>query len=173
MDLLAETNWFAVQTKPFQEKLAAVGVAKLDVEVFLPRVQVERGVCGIVRLQTKPLFAGYFFARFCPLVSFDAVRYVRGVLRVVGTSRFPIPLDERVIQAIRARIEDDGFVRLASPSFRTGGRVCIDDGPWQGTIGKFEHEMNDGKRVTILLDAIHQARLLVEKKWLSAVADAV
>jgi len=173
MDFWAETNWFAVQTKPFQEKLAAASVAKFDAEVFLPRIKQEQLVCGIMRLLTKPLFSGYFFAKFSPLLLQEAVRYARGVLRIVGTSRFPIPLDEDVIFAIRARIEDDGFIMLKSPSFKPGDGVCIEDGPWQGTIGRFEQELNDGKRVAILLEAIHHARLLIEKRWLSALVGSV
>jgi transcription antitermination factor NusG len=172
MDFWAETNWFAVQAKPFQETLAAASVAKLNIEVFLPRIKQEQIVCGMTRLLTKPLFNGYFFARFSPLLVQEAVRYARGVLRIVGTSGFPIPLDEEVILAIRSRIEDDGFVRLKSPSFEPGDRVCIERGPWQGTFGRFEQELIDGKRVAILLEAIDHARLLIEKRWLSAVADS-
>ncbi|MEO8427757.1 MAG: transcription termination/antitermination NusG family protein [Verrucomicrobiota bacterium] len=173
MDFWQQTNWFAVQAKPFRENLASASVAKLDAEVFLPKVKQEQAVCGIQRSVTKPLFPGYFFARFSPILLQEAVRYARGVLRVVGTSRFPIPLDENIISAVRQRVEDDGFVRLTAPSFQPGDQVCIEEGPWQGTIGKFEQEWNDGKRVLILLDAIQQARLLIEKRWLSAVADLV
>ena len=173
MDFWAEMNWFAVQTKPFQEKLAAASVAKFDAEVFLPRIRQERLVCGITRLLTKPLFSGYFFAKFSPLLLCEAVRHARGVFRIVGANRFPIPLDEDVILAIRARVEGDGFVRLKSPSFKPGDPVSIEDGPWQGTIGRFEQELSDGKRVAILLEAIDHARLVVERRWLSAAADSV
>jgi len=173
MYIWSATNWFAIQAKPYRETLAAASVAKLDIEVFLPRLKQEQLVCGIARLLTRPLFRGYFFAKFSPLLLQEAVRYARGVLRIVGTSRFPIPLDEEVILAIRARIEDDGFIRLKSPLFKPGDRVCVEDGPWQGTIGRFEQELNDGKRVAILLEAIHHARLLIEKRWLSAVLDQV
>jgi len=173
MNIWQQANWFAVQAKPFRENLASASVAKLDAEVFLPKVKQEQAICGIQRSVTKPLFTGYFFARFSPVLLQEAVRYAQGVLRIVGTSRFPIPLDEDVILAIRARLEDDGFVRLKSPSFRPGDPVCIEDGPWQGTIGRFEQELSDGKRVAILLEAIDHARLSVEKRWLSAVADSV
>ena len=173
MDFWQQTNWFAVQAKPFRENLAAASVAKLDAEVFLPKVKQEQAICGIQRYVTKPLFIGYFFAKFSPLLLHEAVRYARGVLRVVGTSRFPIPIDEQIISAVRERVEDDGFVKLTPPSFQPGDRVCVEHGPWQGTIGRFEQEWNDGKRVIILLDAIHHARLLIERQWLSAVADSV
>src|SRR5262245_21401679 len=104
MDFWRETNWYAVQTKPYQECLAAVALARLDLEVFLPRIKCERLVCGVPRLVSKPLFVGYFFARFCPLISFEAVRYAPGVLRVLGTSRRPIPVENEIISSIKERV---------------------------------------------------------------------
>lgn len=168
-----EANWFAVQAKPFRENLAAASVAKLEVEAFLPKIKQEQSVCGVPRSVSKPLFTGYFFARFSPLPLLEAIRHARGVLRVVGTSRFPIPLDEQIISDLRARVEEDGFVKLKPPALERGDRVCIDEGPWQGTIGRFEQEWNDGRRVMILLEAIHKARLLIEKRWVSAVTHTI
>ena len=101
-----------MQTRPYHERLAVENVAKLDVEVFLPRIKQEQQVCGVPRLVTKPLFLGYFFARLCPLLSYDAVRYSLGVLRVVGTSRFPIPVEEQIISSIKKHVHTDGFIRL-------------------------------------------------------------
>jgi transcriptional antiterminator RfaH len=173
MDYWGETNWFAVQSKPHQENMAAARVARLDVEVFLPRIRQEQLVCGATRTVTKPLFAGYFFARFSPLLGFDAVRYAQGVLRVVGTKRLPIPLEAEIISAIRHRIQADGFIQLEAKPLRLGDRVTIDQGPLAGWMGRVELEWDDGKRVMILLEAIETARLLVEKRWLTLACDAV
>lgn len=173
MDFWQETSWFAVQSKPFHEKLGAASVAELDVEIFLPRIKQEQLVCGVTRLVTKPLFPGYFFAQFCPLLSLDAVRYAHGVLRVVGGASIPIPLDAEVIAAIQDRVQADGFIRLAIKALEPGDKVTIEQGPFAGWIGKVEREWDDGQRVMILLNAIHQARLLIEKRWLSVVADPI
>src|SRR5881397_1104494 len=132
MDFWKETYWFAIQTKPYQENLAAARVAKLDVEVLLPRVKQEQMICGFARLLTKPLFPGYFFGRFCPILSYVVVRYAYGVLRVVGTRQFPIPLDADVISAIQDRVRDDGFIRLEAKGLSPGDAVTIEQGPFAG-----------------------------------------
>lgn len=168
MDWMNDLNWFAIQTKPHQERVAAGHVAKLDVEIFLPRVRQEATVCGVLRTLCKALFPGYFFAKFCPLLSFDAVRYAPGVLRVVGNSRLPIPLVPEIITSIRDRVESDGFVRLNRHRFTSGDRVAIEVGPLSGWIGRVEQEWDDGRRVVILLEAIQQARLLIEARLLGA-----
>lgn len=170
MNWINDFNWFAIQTKPHQERLGAAHLAKLDIEVFLPRFSQERAVCGIPRIVAGPLFPGYFFARFCPLLSYDAVRYAPGVLRIAGNSRFPIPLAPEIITAIRERLQADGFVRLARTRLASGDRVTIEQGPLAGWMGRVEREEDDGRRVVILLETIQQARLLIEKRLLAAEA---
>src|SRR5437870_5394704 len=130
-----QTNWFAVEAKPHREEFAAASVAKLEVEILLPKIKKEQLICGIPRVVTKALFGGYFFARFCPGVLLDAVSYAPGVIRVIGNRRFPIPLEENIIPAIRARIMEDGFVKLQPSAFQPGDRVGISEGAWEGTIG--------------------------------------
>jgi transcriptional antiterminator RfaH len=173
MERWRETNWFAVQAKPHRENLAAASVANLDLEVFLPRIRQEQLVCGFERWVVKPLFTGYFFAKFSPALMLDTIRYARGVLRVVGCAAFPIPLEEEIISAIQERVEEDGFVRLKEAAFQPGDRVTIEQGPLAGWMGQVERHWDDGKRVAILLEAIQQSRVLVERRWLAPAADAV
>lgn len=167
-----DINWFAIQTKPHQERLAATQVASSDVEVFLPRCMQERQVCGSLRKVAKALFPGYLFARFRPLLSYDGVRYSSGVLRVVGNSRVPIPLAPEIISSIRDRVQLDGFVHLDGHQYISGDRVAIEAGPLAGWMGRVEREWDDGRRVIILLETIQQARLTIEKRLLT-LADTV
>jgi transcriptional antiterminator RfaH len=162
MDLWRETNWYAVQSKPHQENVAAARVAKLDTEVFLPKVKQERLVCGVWRLVARPLFPGYFFSKFCPLLLLDPVRYAPGVLRVVGNGRFPLPVDDAIVSQILSRVQSDGLIRLEQ-ALRPGDKVLIEEGPFAGWMGKVEREWDDGRRVSILLEALQQARVLIEK----------
>jgi transcription antitermination factor NusG len=172
MDVWRETNWFAVQSKPNHEQLAAAGIARLDIEVFFPRVKQEQSTGGAKRALIKPLFRGYFFVRFCPFVLFDAVRYARGVLRLVGTNHFPIPIEPDVISSIKERVQGDGFIALEAKPFLPNDAVTIMQGPLSGWMGKVEREWDDGKRVLILLEAIQTARLLVEKSLLTLATES-
>lgn len=167
IDFWNTESWFAVYAKPYQAGLAATGVGRLNAEILFPQIKSERNIGGIARANVKPLFPGYFFARFTPVLLYDSVRSTPGVVRVVGTPKFPTPLDDEIIEAIRARISEDGFVRLTRETFNPGDWVSIDGGPWEGTIGRFESEWDDGKRVAILLEAMNQARVLVGRDLVS------
>lgn len=173
MDHWGESNWYAIQSKACQEELAAARVAELPAEVFLPRIRQEQSVCGVMRLVTKPLFAGYFFARFCPQSHYDSVRFSRGVLRIVGNRRVPIPLEDSIVRSVQDRVHADGFIRLETTRFAAGDEVTITKGPLAGWMGKVQGEWHDGKRVMLLLDAIERAQLLVEMRWLEQTSASV
>jgi transcriptional antiterminator RfaH len=171
MKIWHETNWYAIQTKVACENLAAMNIGRLAVEVLLPKMRQERQVYGAPRLVTKPLFASYLFARFCPARDLHSIRYARGVRRVVGAGATLFPVDEPIIQTILARLDADGYVKPADETFHPGERVRVESGPLKGLTGIFDREMDDRKRVVILLEAIeYQARAVLEKQFVKPMA---
>jgi transcriptional antiterminator RfaH len=169
-DLWKATSWFAVHTKTWREKFAAAHISALGIGVLLPLVKVESSTRARPQGAAKPLFPGYFFARFCPEISCESVKSSRGVLRVVSSGRFPIPIRDTVVQEIRDRIQKDGLIRLQPRGLGPGTRVLIQDGPFEGLMGRVERELDDGRRVSVLLETLMHARMLIERRWLEAEA---
>jgi transcription antitermination factor NusG len=170
IDLWHDISWFAIHTKTRREKFAATNISALGIEIVLPLVKVGR----LTRVRTqegaKPLFPGYFFAKFSPEISCESVKSTRGVLRVVSSGRCPIPVGDAVVQEIRDRIAEDGLIRLRLRSLAPGTRVSIQDGPFEGLAARVERELDEGRRVTILLETLMQARVVIERRWLEAEA---
>jgi transcription antitermination factor NusG len=156
-----EINWFAVHTKRFRERIAFACVSALGIEAFLPEAKVEPAPNIIIKTGSVPLFSGYFFARFNPELSLQAVEGRRGVLYVVKAGACPMPVDEQIVREIQDRIEPDGLIRLQPPELKAGDRVEIRDGVFAGLMGKVVAEPDDRRRVTILLEALWQARVQV------------
>jgi len=167
-----ERNWFAVQAKPHRENIAAARVANLGAEVFLPMARRRQLVCGFRRLVTKPLFVGYFFAKFSPCSLLASVRCTLGVLRVVGTAPGPAPLAPEIISLLRERAGDEGVIEIEPASLQRGSRVKIDEGPFAGWIGRVERETEDQSRVSILLEILQAARVWIPRQQLTAVDEA-
>ncbi|HYR57516.1 MAG TPA: transcription termination/antitermination NusG family protein, partial [Chthoniobacteraceae bacterium] len=134
--LLRDINWFAIHTKPRREAYAETSVRVLGHDVFLPRIKVERDGMGTAQVSSKPLFRGYFFARFCPEASLEPVKCARGVLQVVSSGRFPIPVDDAVIREIQDRVEADGYITIRRRALAPGDLVSIEEGPFQGMMGR-------------------------------------
>jgi transcriptional antiterminator RfaH len=174
MDYWRNTNWYAVHTYPCREAVAAMNIERLGLEVFLPRIKQQKSVWGVAQMVIKPLFSGYLFARFCPAAYLHLIQYARGVRRVVGNGSRPLPVDDEIILAVRSGIGEEGYVQIQPRPMRHGDRVTVQEGPLQGLRGTLETEMDDRTRVVILLEAIdYQARLLIEKRYLKAQAEAL
>jgi transcriptional antiterminator RfaH len=165
-------NWFAVQTKPWREKLGASNIEMLGLESFFPQCQRNRKICGRVQKITEPLFPGYFFARFCPSVWLQIIRYSHGILRVVSSGATPIPVDEDIVKEIRGREDDSGYVALSEPVLRTGDRVKIEFGPFEGMTGIFQRELDGKDRVLLLLEALGQAQVVLGRDSVRWEADS-
>jgi transcriptional antiterminator RfaH len=168
MDWLCDINWFAIHTKRFRETIAASSMDALGLEVFLPMVRVERPEPGPIRLMAKPLFPGYCFSRFDAAISLDLVERAQGVLYVVKSGAVPIPVGQEIMCEIKERVEADGLIRLQQCSLSPGDHVRIQEGPLAGMMGRVEVEMDDHKRVAILLEALWNARLVIERSWVEA-----
>lgn len=170
MDWFSDIKWFVVHARRFREKLAASSVSALGAETFLPLVKLECPERAVIRVGSKPLFSGYLFARFAPAALLDAVESARGVLYVVKFGSLPIPVETQVICEIQERVEADGLIRLRRVELRPGDRVSIQDGPFAGMMGRVESELDDRKRVAILLEALWHVRVVLEKRWVEAEA---
>jgi transcriptional antiterminator RfaH len=165
-----DVSWFAIQTKPRHESFASKNISTLGIEPLLPRIKVDRLIRGAAQPGTKPLFPGYFFARFCPENAFESVKATRGVLRVVSSGRTPIPVDDEIVREIQGRIQEDGLIRILPRALTPGTVVTIRSGPFDGMMGKVERELDDRKRVAIFLETLFNARVLIERRWLEAEA---
>lgn len=159
--------WYAIQSTPNREAFAAANVERLGIETMLPKLRkrsYRRGACGA---RIRPLFPGYFFARFVPAMRLDQVRYALGVLRVVSSGRLALPVDDAIIEAIKARADDEGLIEIGPPRLRAGDRVRVEEGPFKGLLGVLERESADSTRVTIFLEVLHSARVVIDSRCLA------
>ena len=162
-----EMQWFAIQARPGAEAAAESNLRALPIETLLPLVRRRvHHATRTPRMVLRPLFPGYFFARFCATVSLRAVKYSRGVLCVVGGSGQPWPLDDSIIADIRERIGPEGCVELRERPFRVGDRVCVTAGPLAGWSGVFDSELNAAERVVILIETLQQGRVVLRRDCL-------
>jgi transcriptional antiterminator RfaH len=162
-----EIRWFAIQARVGAEAVAESNLRALPIETLLPLVRRRvHHATRATRVVLRPLFPGYLFARFCAAVSLRAVKYGRGVTRVVGGADQPWPMADAIIADIRERIGPEGYVEMREPSLRTGDRVCITAGPLAGWSGVFDSELSDAERVIILIETLQQGRVVIRRDCL-------
>src|SRR5438128_8603352 len=145
--------WYAVSTKPNQEKQAELHIKQYGIECFLPLLKENKIIRRTRKEVIEPLFPGYLFARFDPDKHCRAVSYARGVRKVVEFGSGPVEVDATMIDAIKERL-NNGFVTPHSERFKMGQIVHIKGGPLAGLEAVFMREMTDRNRVLLLLSTL-------------------
>ena len=157
-----EMQWYAVSTKPHQEKQAELHIKQCGIECFLPLLKESKIIRRMRKTVIGPLFPGYLFARFDLTEHYRAVSYARGVRKIVEFGSRPAEVDVALIDAIRVKL-DHGYVELDPQGPMQGQVVEIQAGALGGIEAVFVRKMSDQKRVMLLLQGLHfRARVIVK-----------
>ena len=146
-------HWYAVSTKPHQEKQAELHIKQCGIESFLPLLKESKIIRRTRKTVIEPLFPGYLFARFELERHYRAVSYATGVRKIVEFGSGPVELDATMIDAIKERL-NDGYVTPHSEHFKMGQVLHIKGGPLTGFEAVFVREMTDRNRVLLLLNTL-------------------
>lgn len=143
-------NWYLIHSKPRQERVALQNFEQQGVEVYLPLKAVEAQARDTVTVKAEALFPRYLFIRLddtAPALSWSAVRFTRGVSRLVCFGAEPARVDPALIERLKACEADrqQTPVRLFSP----GSPVRVTRGPFAGLDAVYQ--MADGDRRAIVL----------------------
>jgi transcriptional antiterminator RfaH len=142
------------------------------VETFNPQLKERRSKPTVQNRPyiVKSLFPSYIFARFNAELMLHKICFTRGVRKIVSFNGQPVPVEQEVIDLIKARVQEDGFIRIGQ-NLRTGDKVMIVKGPLTALEGIFEKDLNESDRVVILLTTVnYQSRLLVDKELIKKVS---
>lgn len=152
----ARPTWYAVFTRPRQEKTALAHLQRQGFECFLPMADnpYQRQNKSHKHL-VEPLFPRYLFLKaIAAIQNLAPVRSTRGVISMVrfGTELAVVP--DAVINAIKNRMETtSGLIRIAPAPVNTGDKVRVFDGPLAGVSGIVE-EWNSENRALILMELL-------------------
>jgi len=128
-------NWYAIQTFPRHEKAVADHLQSEGIECLLPLIVRVHKWSDRKQSVSLPLFPGYAFVRLNESRR-DRVRVLRrpGVVRFVGTSQGPIPLEAHEINHIRQLMEHKVSCE-PHPYVQAGQRVRVRSGALRGVEG--------------------------------------
>lgn len=167
-----DLSWYAIFTNAKQEERANSNLLAWGLETFSPRWKECRRneFTGVPTYFSKPLFPRYIFARFDVNRLLQKIWFTRGVKSVVTFNDSPAQIDDSLIDLIKSRVGEDGFVKIGE-DFSHGDRVFIKAGPLKSIVGIFECDLKDSDRITILLSNINfQGRVTIERSMVAKVS---
>jgi transcription antitermination factor NusG len=153
--------WFAIQVKSGLELRIGSALNDKGYETFVPTYQLHEA--GRVR-SDRPLFSGYVFCRFDPLVRAPIVT-TPGVIKVVGYGKQPASIEDSEMEAVRRVAASNLFAR---PHHRAapGHRVRIAQGPLRGLDGEIARAGEHRYFVVSLSMLQRSIAVEVEPAWL-------
>ncbi len=167
-------QWYVIHTHALQESRAEKNLAMWGVEAFNPKFKSHCSASALqkVTFAIKSLFPCYIFARFNPSLMLHKIGFTRGVRKIVSFNGSPVPVAEEIVDLIKSRVEEDGFIKV-SQNLRPGDEVVVVKGPLADLAGVFESDLNESDRVVVLLKTVsYQSRVVIERDSVKKVSQA-
>jgi transcriptional antiterminator RfaH len=146
--------WYCARTKPKHEHIAAANVRRnLGLEVFHPRLRMERATRrGVVRV-VEPLFPCYIFVRCAIEKALNDIRYANGVSSMVHfADRIP-SVSDSVIEDLQQCFSTEEPI-LVEEQIVPGAEVVLAGGAFAGMQACVLRVMPSRQRVQVLLDIL-------------------
>lgn len=157
--------WYAVHSKPREERKALEHLCRQGFEAFLPLISLEKVVRGRLKVVTEPMFSRYLFVKHdSQNQNFSSIRSTQGVSRLVSFGPHPAQLSDALVSSIQ-RVHNE-HAATHSCLITHGDPVLVVEGPLKGIRGVFQ-EPDGRKRAFILIEMISQhQRIEIDRKQL-------
>jgi transcriptional antiterminator RfaH len=162
--------WYVVQTHVNAEAKAAANLRRQGFAVYLPRYLKRRNHARKVDMVARALFPRYLFVAIDVATQrWRAIQSTLGVSHLVCWNGQPASVDDAVIDALKAREDESGFIKLARrAAFSPGDKVRIVEGAFVDNLALVEGG-TDHERVAVLLDLLgRKVRVLVRADLIAA-----
>ena len=146
--------WYCARTKPKHEHIAAANLRKnLNLEVFHPRLRIERATRrGVMRI-SEPLFPCYIFFRCLIEEKLNEIQRTSGVNAVVHFAHRIPKIADSVIEELRECFEGEEMMTVED-RLSPGDEVIVAEGAFSGMRAFVLRVMPARRRVQVLLDVL-------------------
>jgi transcriptional antiterminator NusG len=163
--------WYAVRVRSRSETSVAAYLRNQGLEAFLPTYEDTRRWSDRVRRVELPLFPGYLFCRFDPLVRLPILK-APGVIHVVGVGRQPVPVDDAEIAAVQMVVRS-GLPRQPWPYLHVGQRVRVESGALSGLEGVLLNLKGEHRVVVSVTLLQRSVSLEIDTSWAQPISPVV
>jgi len=151
-------NWYALYTKPRNEKKVEEQLHKMGLEVFCPKVTVVKQWSDRKKKVSQPLIPSYVFIKIKEQER-DLVFSVSGVVRYLFFLGKPAIIKESEINAMKETLNHD-FKEVGVMDLEKGQKFTIEEGTFKGQEATFIEQK--GNKIILRLESLG-IKLILEK----------
>jgi transcription antitermination factor NusG len=155
-------NWYALRSKSRKEDIVWKQVRDRGIEIFYPRLRVNPVNPRARKL--IPYFPGYMFIRVdIEEIGLSTLQWMPHTLGLVVFGGEPAIVPDNLILAIKHRVEEIAEAGgIVFDGLKSGDRVKINHGPFEGYEAIFDAKIPGTERVRVLLRLISERQVPVE-----------
>lgn len=158
-DSFEDAPWHLAICRPNQGHIAFRNLARVGIDVFMPRHRTSRRWRGRQIDVVKPIFGGYLFFSTDPAQPrWREVASTHGIGSLVKSGARPAQVPSSLVTALMLRCDADGCL-IPPEDFEAGETVRLTTGPFAGFVATIEAVAPD-RRIHLLLDMLGRATAL-------------
>lgn len=151
-------NWYALYTKPRNEKKVAQKLEAMGLQVFCPMVSTVVQWSDRKKKVQKPLINSYVFVKISDKSKLDVFQ-VSGVVRYVYWLGKPAIIKEEEIESLKKYLQEP-ILGVLVDSWEPKDKIVIREGVFKNTIGIVQE--NSKSQVVLLLETLG-IKLIIQK----------
>jgi transcription antitermination factor NusG len=148
-------NWYALYTKPRNEKKVFESLTSTGIEAYLPLIKTLKQWSDRKKWVEEPLFRSYIFVHIDKSDYYHVLNNA-GIVRYITFEGKAVPIPENQIQAIKQYVGKDFEPLNEIKEFSIGDKVEVIKGSLMGLQGRLISIKNKQK-VKIEIEAISQS----------------
>ena len=169
LEIPSTHQWFALRVKSNFERITAMHLRQRGYEEFLPLYGSRKRWSDRLKSVEKPLFPGYIFCSFDPLLRLPILT-TPGVLHVVGIGKEPVPIDQREVEAVWTTLQS-GLLVSPWPFLESGQKVIVERGPLAGVEG-IVTEVKRACRLVVSVTLLQRSiSAEIERDWIRPIGE--
>lgn len=151
-------NWYAIYTKPRNEKKVAENLQSLGVEAYCPTISVVKQWSDRKKTIIQPLLSSYVFVKLDEKDR-EIVFQVPGVVRYLFWLGKPAIVRQEEIQAMKELLQEK-YKQVGFANIARGEKITINEGLFKGQTATLIEEKNN--KTILVLDSLGTT-LILEK----------
>jgi len=150
--------WLALYTQPNKEYTVKEYLESAGMNVYLPELlnKVQRRD----RRSRRPFFPNYIFIQNPGEDRLHEIRWIPGLRQIVAFGNKVALVPNGLIEEIQGRLKT--FEMPEKEPFKTGERIKIVRGPFEGVDVIFDRRLSDKERVRVFLELINRVHIPLE-----------
>ncbi len=154
----SKMEWFALYTKPRNEKKVAENLAALGIEVYCPLVTTIKQWSDRKKKVESPLIPSYVFVKIEEVNRKDVFQ-VAGVVQYVFWLGKPAKIQPHEIEALKTQLAAP-VVKVTIETWTPNAQIQISEGPFKNQMAVVEKVSTN--KVTLILKSLG-IRLIIDR----------